>query len=350
MSKKQDSVFPRTASDLERKYNFNKTFSEIMGLAASAQRSANDAQEAAENARKAYEGLDQDQIFNLLTNYGEEQGIYRGDDGLIYINASYIKSGKFLADLIETGILKSSDDYTFFLDLDNGVLRGNFTELNVAGETVFDIADTAAANAVDNQSQEDIFNKLTNYGTLPGLFMYEGELYINASYITSGEIDAGLVKVINLDADNIITGTINAEDIEVINLNADNIKTGVITSADGSVKVDLLNNAVTIETTDDSGDGRIEITSKGIVGYGKDDATGVYEKTLHILPGNNGNRTQIGIGGYGGGLSISTISEGAQIYLYADDLIVDGTRLRIGGMDVSWEANGDGTYRLVGTT
>ncbi len=92
MSAKQDRVYPRTPSALEQKYNFNKTFAEVMGYASTAQKAAETAQEAADKANKAYEGLDQEQIFNLLTNNGEAEGIYR-QDGQIYINASYLVSG-----------------------------------------------------------------------------------------------------------------------------------------------------------------------------------------------------------------------------------------------------------------
>lgn len=46
MSEKQDRTYPRTASDLERKYNFDRRFSEILGI-------ANDAQTHAYNAETA---------------------------------------------------------------------------------------------------------------------------------------------------------------------------------------------------------------------------------------------------------------------------------------------------------
>lgn len=93
MSAKQDRAYPRTAAALEQKYNFNKTFAEVMGYATTAQKAAETAQEAADKANKAYDGLDQEEIFNLLTNNGEAQGIYRGEDGQIYINANYLMSG-----------------------------------------------------------------------------------------------------------------------------------------------------------------------------------------------------------------------------------------------------------------
>ena len=187
---KQDRVAPRTAADIERKYNFGQTFAEFAGLVDTAQKAADDAKSAVNDLDKA---LDQDEIFNRLTNNGEVQGIYRADDGQVYINASYLV----------TGILRSKNGDTFYLDLDNGVLKGKFEELSISGKTVDTIAqekantaegnaksyaDTAASNAVSAQTQTDIFNKLTNNGALQGLYMKDGKLYINATYIKSGKI------------------------------------------------------------------------------------------------------------------------------------------------------------------
>ena len=43
-------------------------------------------------------------------------------------------------------------------------------------------------DAIDGQTQEDIFNKLTNNGQLQGLYMQDGKLYLNATYIATGTI------------------------------------------------------------------------------------------------------------------------------------------------------------------
>lgn len=98
MNEKQDISSARTPTDLERKYDFDKRFAEVFGI-------ATDAREAAEEAQKSVDGLTQEQIFNILTNNGEEQGIYR-KEGKVYINASYIKSGKIAADYIDVGSLE----------------------------------------------------------------------------------------------------------------------------------------------------------------------------------------------------------------------------------------------------
>lgn len=92
---KQDRQGVRQASDLEQKYQFGKTFAEIMGIATDAQKVALEAGESVAN-------LDHDAVFNLLTKDGTLQGLYRkpGDDEL-YINAEFIKAGILQADVVK---------------------------------------------------------------------------------------------------------------------------------------------------------------------------------------------------------------------------------------------------------
>lgn len=51
----------------------------------------------------------------------------------------------------------------------------------------------AGKDAADMTSEE-IFNKLTNNGTVQGLFMENDQIYINATYIQSGTLSADLIK------------------------------------------------------------------------------------------------------------------------------------------------------------
>lgn len=96
---KQDRTASRTPEDTERKYGAR--FAEIMGI-------ASDARDAAEEAQKSVDGLDQEEIFNRLTDNGKEQGIYR-ENGIIYINASFIKTGFISSDIIKAGKIRSTD-------------------------------------------------------------------------------------------------------------------------------------------------------------------------------------------------------------------------------------------------
>lgn len=102
---KQDRQGARTLAELTSRYNFGKSFAEAMGFAEKAQKTADEAIEA---TSKLDEKLSQDEIFNRLTNNGKSQGLYRGEDGELYVSASYIA----------TGTLTSSDG-TVKIDLSN---------------------------------------------------------------------------------------------------------------------------------------------------------------------------------------------------------------------------------------
>lgn len=54
---------------------------------------------------KDLDALTHEEVFNLLTNFGQIQGIYQ-EGNQIYINATYIKSGTMSADLIKGGTLE----------------------------------------------------------------------------------------------------------------------------------------------------------------------------------------------------------------------------------------------------
>lgn len=155
------------------------------------------AAEASEAVEKLNDAMDQTEIFNRLTNYGKAQGLFMDEEGNVFINASYLTAG----------ILKSLDNKTFYLDLVNGVLKGQFQEFSISGKTVEEIAkdsseeaqsnaekyaDKAAKDAVNSQTQTDVFNKLTNNGKSEGIYYKNGQLYINASYLA-----AGVLKTLN---------------------------------------------------------------------------------------------------------------------------------------------------------
>lgn len=184
---KQDRQGVRRPADVERKWNFKQRFNNAMEAAA----------EAKEEVDKLDEAMDQTEIFNRLTNYGKAQGLFMDEEGNVFINASFLT----------TGILKSLDGTTFYLDLVKGILRGQFEEFSISGKTVQEIAtessgkaqtnaqnyaDKAAQDAVNSQTQTDVFNKLTNNGKSEGIYYKNGQLYINASYLA-----AGILKSLN---------------------------------------------------------------------------------------------------------------------------------------------------------
>lgn len=134
MSAKQDRAPARTFEDLERKYMFEKKFKDI-----------DRAQKTAEEAKKSYDHLDQKEIFNRLTNNGEWPGFFYDENGNMYINASYIKSGFMSANLIRAGALES-ESYEedaegnvtsgMLISLDGGVIMTPLFAVNQAGEVI----------------------------------------------------------------------------------------------------------------------------------------------------------------------------------------------------------------------
>ena len=227
------------------------------------------------------------------------------EDGLL---ANFVTAAQLVA-----GTIKSQDNgKTFFLDLDNGILSMNATNLNVSGKTVDEIAQSKAETAVNSQTQADIFNKLTNGGAANGLYMLDdGQLYINASYIKSGSIVA------------------------------DMIKSGVIESNDGLLKFDLDNGVLTSES--ETGNHSSRITSGRWIIYGKD-ADGSMFRSIHIIGGyvDNGETEY----------AASIVSDRDLVISCGDYrglFLGDGTNLiQIGGKTTSWKPNGDGTFTLIG--
>lgn len=202
---RQDRQGVRLPADVERKWGFKKKFDNAM-----------EAAEAASNSVKELDkSLTQKEVFNRLTNGGKSQGLFMDVNGQVYINASYITAG----------ILASLDNETFYLDLVKGILKGKFEEFTVQGKTVDKIAEEqattksgsalteakkyadeaakkAAKEAVDGQTQADIFNKLTNNGQNEGVYIINGQVFVNASYISSGILASQDGTTFYLDLDN----------------------------------------------------------------------------------------------------------------------------------------------------
>ena len=70
-----------------------------------------------------------------------------------------------------------------------------------APEDAEEYADEAARAAVNAQTQLDIFNKLTNNGQVQGIYLLDGQLYINGEYIASKSLSGDTIN------GGIITGT-----------------------------------------------------------------------------------------------------------------------------------------------
>lgn len=191
---KQDKVYARTASDLERKYNFGKTFGEVYGL-------ISDARKSADEAMKAVDGLDKklshEEIFNRFTNYGKVQGIYRSENDDIYINASYIKSGLLSADRIDANNLKvKAANIDGTLSAEQIVLTGSITWQDLSSGVQGAI--NSAGGISEYEATTIITNELVSSPTIMGASIYGGSfmdlngktrLYLNPSASSSGNAD-----------------------------------------------------------------------------------------------------------------------------------------------------------------
>lgn len=109
MLSKQDRQGARTPADVERRYG--QKFSEILGVAEESRNTAQQAREEVENLDKS---LDQEGVFNRLTNNGKAQGIYRDAEGNIFINADFIKSGILIAQQVNA--TNADGDYVRIYD------------------------------------------------------------------------------------------------------------------------------------------------------------------------------------------------------------------------------------------
>lgn len=164
--------------------------------------------------------LNQTAIFNKLTNNGTVEGFFLAEDGQIYINATYLS----------TGILQSKDGSTFFLDLDEGILKMNANQLTIGDKSLSEAA-------LEDLSQQGVVDLMTNEGEAKGIVLIDGQLYLNASYINSGQINADLITA----------GILKSKDGEVFKLDLENgtfsmAGTGKFMSSDGKSYITVSGN------------------------------------------------------------------------------------------------------------
>ena len=181
---KQDGTAPRTAADLERKYKFGQSFAEVYGLVEEAQR-------AAEEAKSSIGELDQETIFNLLTNFGQNKGVYRDENGELYVNASYIKSGEL------TGAN---------LKVDAATIHGKLIATQV---DIKDLEVNAAKVTGKLTSAEIDANKITG-GTLD--FAKVTAKNLEVDYADIGGLKVGVVEIIE--------DTVNADYVHALGIYA----------------------------------------------------------------------------------------------------------------------------------
>ena len=174
----------------------------------------------------------QSEIFNKLTNYGSSQGLYIDENGNIFINASFISSGT----------LQSPDGTTFYLDLENGILNMDATSLKIGGKNLSEAA-------LGEMTQEEIVAALTENGMSKGIYLEDGQLYINATYLKSGTLNADLIKA----------GVLQSKDGETFKLDLNKgtfsmVGTGKFMAPDGKSYMTMDGNEFIMYTKDTNDD------------------------------------------------------------------------------------------------
>lgn len=150
------------------------------------------------------------------------------------ISADFITVGKLNAGIIQVGILKDTQNKNYW-NMETGDFSLSATA-TVGGKTVSKIAEDAADNAVDAQTQTDIFNKLTNNGQTMGIYLNstDNKLYINASYIQTGILkDANSNTVLNLSTGSL---TMKKGSIDINNGTFKVTTTGALTASSADIK------------------------------------------------------------------------------------------------------------------
>lgn len=113
---------------------------------------------------------------------GGELQIKKGTQEVFYVDA-------------DTGVLritaKKNNSNVFYVNSETGQIDivANSFSLS-SGDTIQSIAENKATAAVNGQTQQSIFNKLTNNGQTQGIYLSGGKLYINSQYIVAGRISS----------------------------------------------------------------------------------------------------------------------------------------------------------------
>ncbi len=156
------------------------------------------------------------------------------------INASMITTGSLDASIIRTGVLNADLIKAGKIQDVAGKNYWNMTtgEFHLSGDTIN-----------SNLSQQNIFNILTNNGQTQGIYLQNGKLYLNATYMNTGALDAGLITTGILNADRIRTGTIQ----DTAGNTSINLTNGIIkTNLENGMKMKLSTTGLLISDTNDN--------------------------------------------------------------------------------------------------
>jgi phage minor structural protein len=109
----------------------------------------------------------------------------RTADGRDWRWSTALTANGLIANIIVAGILSDKEGLNYW-DLDTGEFSLSATGFRIDGKE-------AKKYFQDSWSQEDVLNKLTNNGVNKGIYMLNGELYMNATYVRTGQLSADRV-------------------------------------------------------------------------------------------------------------------------------------------------------------
>lgn len=145
---------------------------------------------AAEVTREFDESLTQEEIFNRLTDNGEEQGLILYN-GKLYLNASYISAGTVSADILKGGVLKLGGENNvngvFEMYNAQGVLTGRWDNSNLSANGSLALNGNAGSTMLFNMGDDGYFKIDSRHVEMvysPNSY----PLYVGFGYIPFGDI------------------------------------------------------------------------------------------------------------------------------------------------------------------
>lgn len=196
-----------------------QTYVEKLGLYSGVAQEAN-ADIALNSAQAVVEALDQEAIFNKLTNNGEVQGIYL-QEGKVYINGEYIKGKSISGDKISAGVITATNGKST-INLDTGAMNLGVTsdasylqwtgsDLNIKAKSL-----TIGSNSVATITDVDnaTSGKVDKNQIISSINLTPENVKINANKIElTGEVVANAINggSTTINGDKITTGTITAD-------------------------------------------------------------------------------------------------------------------------------------------
>lgn len=123
-------------------------------------------------------------------------------------------------------------------------------------------AEISAADAVDSQTQLDIFNKLTNDGQTQGIYISDNKVWLNGEYVRASSIDASKINAAQLISPKVGTSATDFAQIGTISYQGEDYS-GIKMTIDGST------DTLVIGVRDDQNIGTQVILAVGLPnGYG----------------------------------------------------------------------------------